>query len=221
MCAGTPDRAKPNMTVLPHHVRDLWLLPTPLRRRSDKEPAKDRAAAQDNMCVHRSLHAISARRRSNGCSERNSASANNRKQHQTSAHQLLRHTQPTWRAYGVPPTGEMCTPWGALQPWRATASLMAALGRSEPSPLDGLTRVVSTTSWTPQSSGKPSATISQRLPSRTLGTNKSRPPTSTLVATRAPASRAPTLSTNKSSCSLVFLARNSNTKSDQWELDGL
>ena len=72
-------------------------------------------------------------------------------------HQLLQPRRPTELAHAAPPTRGMYP------------SLTAALGRGDPSPLNGLARVVSTTNWTPLNSGKPSATISKRLPSCTFG----------------------------------------------------
>ena len=62
-------------------------------------------------------------------------------------------------------------------------------GTGSPSPRTAETRVVSTASWTPPKSGRPSATTSSRLLSLTLGTPRSRSLTNWLVATLAPASR--------------------------------
>ena len=152
------------------------------------------------MCVQRSLHANSARRRSNGGSERDllrPTVASRSTFHQTTAHQLLQPRQLTELAHAAPPTRGMCAPCGAWQPGERHR-LTAALGRGDPSPLK----------WTDQSGihhqldpieqWQAFSHNLQALPSCTFGTKRSKSRTNTLVATRAPASRkirAPTLST--------------------------
>ena len=117
--------------------------------------------------------------------------------HGTTFLQLRRPRRPRglWRVVQV--TQDTCVPFARA---RATPSLLAASGLAEPSQWRGHTKVVSTASCAPPNSGKPSATTSNRRPSRGLGTARSMSLTIWLVVTRGPALwdiLAPALSTAK------------------------
>ena len=152
-------------------------------RKSNKEAANALAAAHDKMEYHRNLHACSKRPCDKGGSDLKCAFASI----WTNVRASLDQRPPTF----IPKTTKRSRPCanelrvsGFFAPTGSpqchAPSLSAAPGTGSPSPRTAETTVVSTASWTPPNSGKPSAATSSRLLSLALGTPRSKSRTNPL-----------------------------------------
>ena len=151
------DQAEPGMSVLLYHIRDLTISPSNEATLQHRARESSCGSTRQHVRPMPTQHDDEATVVQNAIWLRSTI----KQAHVSLDHQLLDNEL----AHAAPPTRSMCAPCGAWQP--GERHHLSALGWGDPSPLSGLTRVVSTTNWTPPNSGKPSATISKRLPSCT------------------------------------------------------